>query len=162
MSDHTNIRLETTGGTVIAYFAPNFEVTPVFANDLKGNPLPREDTEIVRDLRMITSELTVQGVFEDSRNLPSAHKSALETLFGTAPVTPRMQVNRIIDFMFTQGGPFNFYNDTDSYTATTTSGIDWAGGTKPVVNISEFRPPEEAGVARFEYMVKLKPGVERL
>jgi len=161
MSDHTEIRLETTGGTVIAYFAPNFEVRPTLDNDLKGNPLPRGETEIVRDLRLIQHEVTVQGIFEDSRNLPEAHKNDLESLFGTAPVTPRMQVNRIEDFMYNEGGPFNFYEGNDSYTKTDDANIDWANGEKPVVNISQFRPPSDGGLSRFEYMVQLKPGVTR-
>jgi len=162
MSNHTEIRLEEVGSsTVIAYFAPNFEVRPTLDNDLKGNPLPRAETEIVRDLRLIQHEVTVQGVFEDSRNLPDAHKTDLENLFGTAPVTPRMQVNRIEEYMFNVGGPFEFYEGNDEYTATSQSGIDWANGVKPVVNISQFRPPSNAGLSRFEYMVQLKPGVER-
>jgi hypothetical protein len=161
MSNHTEIRLETLGGTVIAYFAPNFTVRPTFDNDLKGNPLPREETEIVRDLRVIQSEVAVQGVFEDSRNLPDAHKTALENLFGTAPVTPRMQVNRILDYMYTVGGPYGFYEGDDEYTAENSSNVDWANGVKPVVNISQFRPPSDGGLSRFEYMVQLKPGVER-
>lgn len=161
MSDHTNIRLEKDG-TVVAYFAPNFEVTPTLDNDLKGNPLPREDTAIIRDMRLITHELTIQGVFEDSRNLPDAHKTALESLFGTAPVTPRMQANRIESYMFTVGGPFDFYEGNDSYTASQTSALDWESGVKPMVNISQFRPPQEAGMDRWEYVCKLKPGMERL
>lgn len=162
MSDHENIRLEEVGSdTVIAYFAPNFEVRPTLDNDLKGNPLPREETEIVRDMRLIQHEVTVQGVFEDSRNLPEPHKSDLEDLFDDAPVTPRMQVNRIEAYMYEEGGPFEFYEGGDEYTATEQSEIDWSDGIKPVVNISQFRPPQEAGLRRFEYMVQLKPGVER-
>jgi len=162
MSDHTEIRLEEVGSdTVVAYFAPNFEVRPVLDNDLKGQPLPRQRTEIVRDLRIIQHEVTVQGIFMDSRNVPKPHKDALESTFGTSPVTPRMQVNRIEYYMFAEGGPFEFYEGDDEYTATEQSGIDWENGIKPVVNIDQFRPPSNAGVSRFEYMLKFKPGVER-
>ena len=161
MSDHTEIRLETPGGTVIAYFAPNFEVRPTLDNELKGNPLPRGETEIVRDLRLIQHEVTVQGVFEDSRNLPDVHASELESVFGTAPVTPRMQVNRIEHYMYEVGGPFYFYEGADEYTVEDDANVDWQNGIKPVVNISQFRPPSDGGQSRFEYMVQLKPGVER-
>lgn len=161
MSDHTEIRLETLGGTVIAYLAPNFTVRPQYQNDLMGNPLPRQDVEIVRDLRLIAAELTIQGEFEDSRNLPEPHKTALENLFGTAPVTPRMQVNRILNYMFVEGGPFAFYEGDDEYTAETQSAVDWENGVKPVVNIPALRHPSDGGIARHEYVIKLKPGVER-
>lgn len=160
MSDHTSIRLETTGGTVVAYFAPNFRVEPVFKNNLFAEEMPGEDSGIVQDVGTIRHEVTIQGVFESTDNLPSVHTSDLQSLFSTSgEVTAREQVNRIKDYMF-QGGPFNFYDGTDSYTATSNGGVDRANGTFPVVNIDEFRPPSEGGFAKFEYVIKLVVGVE--
>jgi len=43
-----NIRLETLGGEVVAYFAPNFEVLPQDQNELTGIPRPG-DTQRVTD-----------------------------------------------------------------------------------------------------------------
>lgn len=160
MANHTEIRLETTGGTVIAYFAPNFRVEPVLKNDLFAEPMPGGDSSVVQDVGTIRHEVTVQGVFEHSDNLPSGHVSALETVFGhSAPITAREQVNRIKHYMF-EGGPFNFYDDTDSYTATSNAGVDRANGTYPTVALDEFRPPSEGGFGRFEYVAKLVVGVE--
>lgn len=161
MSDHTNIRLETTGGTVVAYFAPNFEVKPVLDNDLKGQPLPRGKASVIRDVRLIKTEITVQGEFMPSDDLPAPHKNDLESLFGKSPVTARDQVRRIRYYMQEEGGPFNLYENGDEYTATSDSGVDRQNGVYPAVNIGQFRPPTMAGHERAEYMVKMTPGVPR-
>lgn len=162
MSEHTEIRLETTGGTVIAYFAPNFEVQPLLDNDLKGQPLPRGDPSVIRDLRLIQTEITVQGAFEDSDELPAAHKSDLESLFGKSPVTARDQVRRIRRFMQEDGGPFVLYEGADEYSAQTASAVDRANGVYPTVNVKQFRPPSLGGHSRYEYMVKMKVGMPRI
>lgn len=169
-NEHRNIRLEKNG-TVIAYLAPNFEVNPVASNDLKpggGKPLPRNRPTRIRDLRVISDEVTVQGEFHDTHDpdsgtaaLPSGHISDLESLFGTTPVTARMQVNRIRDFLHTTGGPYELYEGNDQYTATTESEVDWANGIFPTVFVDQFRPPSMGGHRRMEYMIKMKVGTER-
>lgn len=163
MSNHTDIRLETTGGTVVAYLAPNFEVTPVVDNDLKGGPKGRGDPQIVRDFQFITHEVTAQGVFESSANLPDAHATDLENLFGTSPVTARDQVNRVVHYMTdaNEGGPFYFYDEGDQYTAETEGAVDPQNGVYPAVAIEQFRPPAaQPGVARHEYTIKMQVGLE--
>lgn len=161
MSTHDDIRLETTGGTVIAYFAPNFKVEPVAKNNLFNQARPGGDPSITRDQRVIAHQVVVQGVFEHSENLPSAHKTALESLFGHSPVTPREQVNRVFDYMIAQGGPFHFYDHTDNYDNSSSGNVDYSSGEFPAVQIDEFRPPSEGGTERFNYMVKMIAGLER-
>jgi len=158
VSDHTNIRLETTGGTVIAYFAPNFTVRPVLDNDLKGGRRPREQPPVTKDLQLIKPEISIQGAFEHSDELPEPHRNDLQTLFGSSTVTARDQINRIRDFM-NQGGPFVLYDGPDEYSATSSSGVDRANGVFPVVNIDQFRPPSQAGHSRAQYTVKMRVGV---
>jgi hypothetical protein len=160
MSDHTNIRLETTGGTVVAYLAPNFKIEPVAKNDLFSQARPRGKPSISRDQQVITHQVVAQGVFEHSENLPPAHASDLETLFGHAPVTAREQVNRLFDYMIQEGGPFHLYDVADEYRYSEGS-IDYEAGKFPPVNIDEFRPPSEGGFERFNYMIKMIVGVER-
>lgn len=160
MSDHTSVRLETTSGTVIAYLAPNFEVKPTFKNDLFSQDAT-EGKSIVRDHQIIAHELVAQGVFMDSREVRDAHRTDLENLFGTSPVTPRDQVNRVVSYVRGEGGPYHFYEGSDSYTATDSANVDVANGVYPVVQVDEFRPPQESGRPRFEYMLRMKVGVPR-
>lgn len=161
MSDHTDLRIETPGGDIVAYLAPNFEVTPVVDDDLVVRNRARGDPAIVRDLRRITEQVTVQGVFEHSSNLPSAHRNDLQSVFETtSEVTPRDQVNRIKSYMYTQGGPFYFFDGNDEYRIQDQSNIDWANGLFPAVSIAQFRPPNEAGAPRHEYVIKMAVGLE--
>lgn len=160
MSNHTDIRLETTGGTVVAYLAPNFKIEPVAKNNLFSQARPRGKPAITRDNKMVQHQIVAQGVFEHSENLPAAHKNDLETLFGTAPVTARDQVNRVFDYMIQEGGPFHLYDVTDEYKYGT-GNVDYSSGKYPPVQIEEFRPPSEGGFERFNYMIKFEVGVER-
>lgn len=168
MADHTDIRLEKNGD-VVAYFAPNSEAVGVADNSLEpkgGAPLPGDRPQRVRDFQKISDEVTVQGVFmpthsDGQQNLPDAHVSDLESVFGKSPVTAKDQVNRIRHFMHTQGGPFELYDGSDEYTASGASGIDWENGVFPVVQVSQFRPTSLGGVNRIEYTLKLTVGTPR-
>lgn len=162
MSDHTNVRIETTDGTVVAYLAPNFEITPTLKNDLFAQDVTDGKT-VARDNQIVRHEIVAQGAFEHSDSLRSAHASALTSLFGKSPVTARDQVNRIEHYMKYEGGPFHFYEGSDEYTATTQDSVDVQASPaiKPVVQLDEFRPPSEAGLSRFEYMIKMVVGVPR-
>lgn len=169
-SDHTEIRLEKNG-EVVAYFAPNFEVQPTADNDLEpggGMAMPHGRPPRVRDFRKIMEEVTVQGQFHDTHDpetgtpaLPADHISDLQTAFGKEVVTARDQVRRIRHFMHEVGGPFELYEGDDEYTAGHAGAVDWENGTFPVVQISQFRPPQMGGHSRFEYTVQMVVGVPR-
>lgn len=161
MSDHTNVRLETPDGTVVAYFAPNFEVKPRFSNDLHEAERAGADPPVVRDSQRYTHELSVQGAFEDTANLPAAHADDVETLIGTSPASPRDQVNRLVYYATQVGGPFHLYEGADEYTATDESGVDVQSGVYPAVQIADVSPPSQAGLPRFEYSVDFVVGVPR-
>lgn len=163
MSDHTEIRLETAGGTVVAYLAPNAETTPVLDNDLFSAQPARGDPSIVRDVQKISFEITAQGTFESSENLPDAHATDLENLFGTSPVSALDQINRVVHYVHdpSEGGPFNFYWRGNSFTATTSAGVDFQNGVYPVVNVSQFRPPTAGGFSRGEYTLQMTVGIPR-
>lgn len=163
MADHTDIRLETTGGTVIAYLAPNAETTPVLDNDLFTAQPARGDPSIVRDVQKISFEITAQGAFEESSALPSAHKNDLENLFGKSPVSAMDQINRVVHYLHdpAEGGPFRFYWRGNTFTATSQSAVDFSAGTYPVVSVSQFRPPTKGGFKRGEYTIKMTVGLPR-
>lgn len=163
MSDHEQIRLETTGGTVVAYLAPNAETTPVLDNDLFAQSPGRGDPAIVRDIQKYTFEIDVQGTFMDSGELPKAHADDLENLFGKSPVSAMDQINRVVHYAHdpAEGGPFQFYWRGNNFTATTASAVDYQAGTYPVVNIDQFRPPTQGGFSRGEYTLKLVVGLSR-
>jgi len=161
-SDHTTTRLETTDGDVIAYLAPQAETRPVEQPNLRTtSDSTALDAPTVLDPRQIQTELQVSGVFEHSENLPSAHQSALQTLFGSLPVTPRDQKNRVLEFQLAsgEGGPFNFYDGPDSYDVDPGGTVDWAGSF-PTVQISQFRWRALGGTEenRMQYTLQLLVG----
>lgn len=163
MAPHEETRLETTGGTVIAYLAPNAETTPTLNNDLLAEPRARGRPAIVRDNQQITFEITAQGTFIDSDELPDAHRTDLENLFGYAPVTAMDQINRVVHFAHdtNEGGPMHFYWRGNSFNAPSESDVDYQNGVYPPVAIDQFRPPTAGGFSRGEYMLKLAVGVPR-
>lgn len=167
MSAHTNTRLETADGTVVAYLAPNFEVNGISDNDLTADARPRGEPMLARDLQLISFEVTAQGQFEHSDQLPSGHVTDLESIVGhSAPITAREQVNRIREFLHdrtmtadgTVAKPFHFYDGPDSYD-NVAGDIDWAAGQFPPVNVSAFRPVDEPGAGRYEYTLSLQVGL---
>lgn len=160
MSGHTDVRLETPDGDVVAYFAPNFEVQPKLGNDLYAAERAGATPAVVRDNQQYSHELSIQGVFEDAANLPSAHASDVESLVGT-PATARDQVNHLVHYATQVGGPFHLYEGDDEYTATDASAVDVQNGVFPAVQIASIKPPSQAGLPRFEYAVDFVVGVPR-
>lgn len=161
MTDHTDVRLETPDGTVVAYFAPNFEVDPSLSNDLHVAERAQGRPTIARDNRLLSHEISVQGVFEHTNNLPSAHASDVESLVGSSPATARDQVNRLVHFVRDVGGPFHLYEGADEYTAHDESAVDVQSGVYPVVQVANVKPPSHGGLARYEYSVSFVVGVPR-
>lgn len=159
MSRHTEIRWETQDGTVISYLAPNFEVRPVSDNDLKGAPRPRGEPAILRDFQLFNDEITLQGEFLNSDEYPDSHASDVEALIGSSPATAREQINRIMYYIHSVGGPYHLYEGTDEYTAANKSETDWENGVFPKVQLDQFRRPSQGGFSRFEYMIKFRLGV---
>jgi hypothetical protein len=163
MSDYTHTRLETPDGTVVMYLAPNAKYQPVYKNDLHSQARPRGSAPISRDKRMWSTEFTLQGELVDSDDLPPAHEADLVALDDSwsAPVTAVQQKNRLTYFLLDVGGPFYLYDGADEYTAEDESEIDRANGIFPTVQVEEYRPPRDAGLARLNYTVKFREGVER-
>jgi len=162
VAPHEEIRLETLDGTVIAYFAPNAEVTRSFDNDVTQEGLPGGDeASLVLDFGQWTTEVTVQGFFESSEGLPQAHADDLETLFGKSPVTAQDQFNRLVGFTaYGQTGPYALYNEGNEYTATGQAGVDVQAGTYPAVAVSQIQPSRVSGETREAYTVRFNAGVE--
>jgi hypothetical protein len=160
MSAHTEQRLETPDGTVVAYLAPTMEVSPTFDNSLNSNPIPDSQKTIVRDLRLFEHEIVFQGTFSHSDDLPPAHQNDLQTLFGSLPVTARDQVNRIIRFAYEQGGPFYLYDGSDEYTAESASNIDVANGVFPTVQVGQIRASREETFIREGFTLQFSIGLE--
>lgn len=160
MTDHTYIRL-LHGSTVVAYFAPNFNVSPMGKNELFVRARANGDVPIVRNRILARVELVLQGAFLDSTQVPAAHKAALEALFGTSPVTADMQILRVWKYFLTEKGPFRLYWGDLQFTAETDGAVNIANGVFPVVSIDEFRPVETGGRTRREYVMKLVVGVPR-
>ena len=156
---YDSIRLQK-GNEVIAYFAPNFEINPVMKNNLYAADQPRGRGTIARDNQVYRLEVVVQGVFENTKSLPSDHANAIKSMDSSwsGEVTPRQQVNRIKHFLMNEGGPFEFYEGEDEYTAYDMEDADYQRGVFPTVQVDEFRPTRDMGSPRFEYMVKFVVG----
>lgn len=163
MSDHTHTRLETPGGTVVMYLAPNAEYRPVYQNELHTATRPRGKPPISRDVGMWGAEFTLQGELVDSDDLPQAHETDLAALDSgwSAPVSAVQQKNRLAYYLIDVGGPFYLYDGSDEYTAESESAVDRAAGVYPTVQVDEFRPGRDAGKGRVMYTLKCKTGVER-
>lgn len=164
MSSHDSIRLEQPDGTVIAYLAPEFEITPQDRNDVfeAGRGAAREP--IVRDNGLWTSEIVAQGAFVHSDELPPTHRSALQTLFGQQTVTPLDQINRLRALtVYAQPGAVHFYHRSNEYRASSASGIDVQNGVYPAVAIAELRNPEDGDISgnRAEWLIRMSVGLQR-
>ena len=158
---HESIRLETPGGTVIAYFAPSFEVVPADQNEVFENPLPTTGGALARDNGLWTSELTVQGAFVHSEDVPSEFRDALQTLFGQQTVTPTDQINRLRAYtVYADPGSFHFYHNENAYVADDAGGIDIENGVYPAVAVTELRTPEEGETSsnRADFLVRMSVG----
>lgn len=154
---YDTIRLQK-GDDIIAYLAPSFEINPVMKNDLFAADRPQGRGTIVRDNQTFRFEIVAQGVFENSRNLPQEHDEALQDLFDKGVVSPRDQVNRVKEYLLNEGGPYEFYEGADEYTAYDMDDADYADGIFPTVQVDEFRPTREMGSPRFEYMISMIVG----
>lgn len=166
MAPHEDIRLETTSGDPIAYFAPNAETNRSFDNELVNNALPGADTSaLVMDFSQWMGEITVQGEFEHTDNLPQAHQNDVVALNSnwSLPVTAREQFNYLISVVvFEQQGPFHFYHEGDKYTAETQEDIDVKNNSRyPAVSVSQIQPALSSGQTREGYTVRFQIGVEQ-
>ncbi len=159
MSNYDAIKLRMQDGTIVAYFAPNFKTVPVEKNDLIVNALPRFTGQKIRDINKWSFEIRLQGAFDHSDNLPDDHSTALETVFGSLPVTARDQINRIRYFARSEA-PMELIDNTDEYTATNTSEVDFQAGTFPTVFLSDIRPKRTGGQSRMSYTFKFEVGFE--
>lgn len=161
---HESIRLEATDGTVIAYLAPTFEVTPQDTNDVFGAGRGGDRKPIVRDNGLWTSEIVAQGHFPHSEETRAAHRQALQDLFGQNTVTPLDQVNRLRAMtVYSQPGAVHLYHRGNEYTATSEADLDVANGVYPAVTISELRNPEDGEVSqnRVDFLIRMDVGFER-
>jgi len=166
MSTYSDIRL-MKGGTVVAYLAPTAQITPVSKNDPFTGTLSKGRGAIARDVRRWYWEVTVQGIFEHSDNLPSDHKTALQNLFGLSEVSAEMQMRRIYQYALGVGGNFDLYTPQVLYTARNETELrfDPAYPQDPIVLpqvvFDEIRGPYEAGKSRIEWMLKFISGFSR-
>jgi len=158
---YNSLRLETKDDTTIAYFAPSFSWEPSWTNDAATTPLPGGDNQAqIFDLSQWVGEITIQGQFEDSQNLPPNHRTALNNIFPSGtPVSAQEQVDRAVEFLvFDPNPPYNLYINDRQYTVNAASGVDVANGTYPNVSCSEIRTPEEAGLTRNEFLFRFNIG----
>lgn len=155
-------RLETSDGDVIMYLAPEFENEVAYNNDVTTNGLPGEENPPLNlDLGQWTMEVTVQGQFETSTNLPSEHRQALLDLESwTEPITASQQVWRILDFVAhgRASPPYHLYLGEWEFTAATNGSIDPLNGVFSNVAATEIRPSEEAGLSRDEWLLRFSLG----
>jgi len=163
---HTSVRLERDG-VVVAYLAPTTQITPVSKNDLYTGTLARGKGAIARDVRRWYWEVTLQGTFEHSDDLPAEHRNALQNLFGYSEVTAEMQMRRIYQYAFGVGGNFDLYTPQVEYTARNETELrfdpTYPGDLLrlPQVAIDEIRGPYVAGKDRIDWMLKFISGFSR-
>ena len=166
MSTYSDIRL-VKGGTVVAYLAPTAQITPVSKNDPFIGTLSKGGGAIARDVRRWYWEVTIQGVFESSTNLPADHRAALQNLFGLSEVSAEIQMRRIYQYALGVGGNFDLYTPQILYTARNENELRFDPAYPqdlirlPQVVFDEIRGPYEAGKSRIEWMLKFISGFSR-
>ncbi len=166
MTAHTDVRLEMNG-TVVAYLAPTIQITPVSKNELYTGVLARGRGAIARDVLRWYWEVTLQGSFEHSDDLPAEHRTALQNLFGFSAVSAEMQMRRIYQYAFGVGGNFDLYTPQVEYTARDATELrfdpEYPGDLLrlPQVAFDEIRGPYVAGKTRIEWMLKFISGFSR-
>lgn len=161
---YDSIRLETLDGTVVAYFAPNFEVNPQYNNDVTDVPRQGDRPARVVGNGLWTQELVVQGTFMHSDEVNPDFREALQDLFAAQTVTAIDQVNRLCDMVvYSETESFVLHHRGNEYAATSVGSIDAANGIYPAVTPSELRMPEEAewSHSRTDYMVRMSSGIPR-
>lgn len=161
MSDFSGCRLEKDGTTII-YFAPASTITPSFKNDLFDEDRPSDRGTIVRDKNMWHHEVSVQGDFVHSSELPDDHAAALSGLdMGSKDnITARDQLNRLVEYSLETGGNLDLYDFGDTYTKTDMDTVSYASGIFPSVYVGEIQSPRGGGQSRIAYTVKFTVGVE--
>jgi hypothetical protein len=165
--DHEWLMLKTgstnrSNGTVVAYLAPNFEVVRQAKNDLHAAARARGRASIVRDNLVVLEELTIQGSFMSSLEVPAAHRSALEALFSTsAEVTPDMQANRLLHYLVRVGGGFQLYHGAREYRASTEAAINYPAGVFPQVGFQDYSESGRSGRNQRVWVLKFAIGLER-
>jgi hypothetical protein len=152
------VRLETLAGVVVAYLAPVTTVEMPGQNDVKATPRTGDKAAISRDRQLWTEEVHVVGKLLSSAELPAAHKTALETLFG-GPCTAEDQARRLHHYLKKVGGSFKFYHRTRSYTATTNAAVNYLGGIWPVVTVGDFKESFPSGTEAIDVFLKLVVGL---
>ena len=160
MSATDNWRLEDKDGNVIALFPPAAEWEPTATNDITENALPGEGTDaLILDLSQWLFEITVQGDFEDSQNLPVEHRQALFDMGFDLPVSATDQIQFILEnVVYGSSPPYNLYLGEWEFTAESRAEVDAEQGIFPNVSISEIRTPEQAGVTVSEYLFRFTVG----
>ena len=166
MSTYSEVRL-MKDGAVVAYLAPTTQITPVSKNDPFTGTLSKGKGAIARDVRRWYWEVTIQGVFESSTNLPADHRAALQNLFGLSEVSAEMQMRRIYQYALGVGGNFDLYTPQILYTARNENELRFDPAYPqdlirlPQVVFDEIRGPYEAGKSRIEWMLKFISGFSR-
>ena len=161
MSATDNWRLEKKDGTVICLFPPAAEWEPTATNDITENGLPGADQQaLVLDLSQWLFEITVQGDFEDSTNLPPEHRQALSDMGFSLPVTGTEQIQYAFEeAVFDADPPYNLYLGPWEFTAETQNEFNNSpSNVFPNVTITEIRTPEQAGLTRSEYLFRFSVG----
>ena len=129
-----------------------------------GEPRSQGRGAIVHDSRVYLVDITLQGTFEHSDNLPMDHRTALQMIFGAQKVTAEMQMRRIFQYVFTHGGAFELYTPHILYISPD---ADWeiehpTVGDHPLVMqtavIDEIRAIQASGREQVYWTIKFAVG----
>lgn len=164
MSEFTTYRLKK-GDEIVAYLAPVKQREIVYKATIFGEPRSQGRGAIVLDSRVYLVDITLQGTFEHSDNLPMDHRTALQMIFGAQKVTAEMQMRRIYQYALGVGGTFDLYTPDIEFTATTDEEIrvDPQYPADPLrlpqVMFNQIHGPYVAGSPKIEWVLNLKAGL---
>lgn len=149
------------GGTTRLYL-PVSEVNRVVVSKLFTADRSEGKGSITKDKRVDIHEITVQGEFVPSSDMPAEHKAAVQALFSRSVVTAEEQLRWLLALKLYVGGQFDLYLGDDQYTATSADEViyDIDGSTYPQVVIEEVRESRDTRATRIGYTLKMRAGFE--
>lgn len=149
-------------GYVRLYLAPLAEENVVLKNSLFTGDRSGGRGTIVKNKLICRHEITLQGEFVPTSEMPADHKAAVQTLFGrpTVSAADQFRVLEILNLQEEQN--FDLVLGDDRYTAATPAELSYSvdGCVFPKVAIDELRKNKLTKKDRVGWTLRLIAGFE--
>lgn len=149
-------------GAVRLYLAPLAEENVVLKNSLFAGDRAGGRGTIIKNKLICRHEITLQGEFVPTREMPTDQKAAVQTLFGRATVSAsdQFRVLEVLNLLEEQN--LDLVLGDDRYTAATPAELSYSVGgcTFPKVAIDELRRSKSTKHERVGWTLRLIAGFD--